>query len=265
MTNWLKDNMITIQPIQGSLERAIRNMIGERIGNENNVEVTLRREDRRERGNGNNRVKECYRKLIDECYGTRSFERCYQDFQEKNQDECEELFGIVMDSKCPTVKYEDDDYWMYMMSRKEWKSTGKNREYVKMVYGRNYPNCGIPEILREKRVKRDECPYNFEERNPCNQKECEGVNWKDVRNIGKINEECKREMVHYCETYKEMDPNCICWGDDKKDDRRCIQYRRMLGDRRAVECSAGDFSIQEHPDYEDYIKKDRIPCWGCKV
>ena len=26
-----------------------------------------------------------------------------------------------------------------------------------------------------------------------------------------------------------------------------------------------NFDIKDHPDFNKYIKKDNIPCWGCKI
>ena len=30
-------------------------------------------------------------------------------------------------------------------------------------------------------------------------------------------------------------------------------------------CKPGSFNISEHPDYSNYIRKDKIPCWNCDL
>jgi hypothetical protein len=211
----------------------------------------------------------CYRSLIDQCYNTRNFQGCYQTFQEQNQDTCKDFFKMVQDDKCPNASYRDGTYWIFYPALRQWKSISKNQDYARLVYAKNYPNCPIPNVLKKQEPEFQEkegiCPYYFNDRNPCLQKECEGVQWKSARDIEKAPMECKREIVHYCETYKDTDPNCICWNKKYENKPACIEFRRKLGDRRSVSCKPNDFPIEQHPDIEKYIRKDNIPCWGCNL
>ena len=209
---------------------------------------------------------QCYRKLIDKCYGTRNFQECYRQFEEENENNCSEFFQMVQDQKCPAVKKQNGKYWLYYPSLNQWKTISQNKDYARSVYSQNYPHCPIPSLLKKTKDKnQNQCPYNFIENNPCLDKACEGVQWNESFAIPNAPQECKREVIHYCEKNGYKDPNCICWTKQMENDPSCIQFRRQLGDRRAVECKAGDYSIQDHPDFKKYIEKDKIPCWGCSL
>ena len=85
-------------------------------------------------------------------------------------------------------------------------------------------------------------------------------NYKDI----KLNKNCKKLVSNYCHINYELDDKCICWDPKYKDDQRCINFRGFFEDPLDY-CSPGHFKIEDHPEFSKYIKKDNIPCWGCKI
>ena len=103
------------------------------------------------------------------------------------------------------------------------------------------------------------------ELNPCNARVCSNVNW-NVENYKdlKINEKCKKVISNYCHINYDKDENCICWDPKYKNTKECIEYRKFFENPNDY-CNISSFNIEEHPDFEKYIKKDNIPCWGCNL
>ena len=50
-----------------------------------------------------------------------------------------------------------------------------------------------------------------------------------------------------------------------------VEYQSNVGtivkynDPNDIGCSVAEFSIEDHPDFKNYIRKDKIPCWGCDL
>lgn len=44
-----------------------------------------------------------------------------------------------------------------------------------------------------------------------------------------------------------------------------LQTKSALLKKEIEQCNINMFPIQEHKDYSQYIRRDQIPCWGCKV
>jgi len=45
---------------------------------------------------------------------------------------------------------------------------------------------------------------------------------------------------------------------------KCIKMRKFY-ENPLDYCTPNSFNIEDHPDFNKYIKKDKIPCWGCNL
>jgi hypothetical protein len=103
------------------------------------------------------------------------------------------------------------------------------------------------------------------ELNPCHISACANVNWEvDNYQDLHLNKPCKKIVSNYCQINYELDDKCICWDPKYKDDSKCAEFRRYFEDPLDY-CAASQFNIEDHPDFNKYIKRDNIPCWGCTV
>ena len=111
----------------------------------------------------------------------------------------------------------------------------------------------------------DTCPYSLKQLNPCYIDQCYGVNW-NVENYSdlNINDKCKKAVSNYCRINYDIDEKCACWNPKYKDSEKCIKMKKFFENPQDY-CSPGAFKIEEHPDFSKYIKKDKIPCWGCNL
>jgi hypothetical protein len=148
-------------------------------------------------------------------------------------------------------------------------SYGKNRRKAKEIYQINNPKCkNIPLELEEwynKGGKLDkDCPFLVNSPfNPCKFWGCENIDWKEKN--PKLNRSCKRRITSYCEEHPYLDNFCSCWRKEFKDKDSCKQFRNQFDDPRNYGIDAGSFDIKEHPDFNKYIRKDKIPCWNCDL
>jgi len=179
-------------------------------------------------------------------------------------------------NECPIAYKKDGNYIVYIFPNSYYseimkysgeKSYGNDLDKARYKYHLNFPKCQIPEILRPGEGKNNlaHCPYIINELNPCYTKGCEGIDWsiENFKDLG-LSEKCKKSISHYCHINNELDDKCICWSQSKKYDPECIEYRRYFENPNDY-CSPSHFKIEEHPDFNKYIKKDNIPCWGCKL
>jgi len=178
--------------------------------------------------------------------------------------------------KCPEVYKKNGNYMVYVQPNSTYaqkynysgdRSYGNNREKAKYTYNVNFPNCPIPPELLPNEGKHytENCPYIIDELNPCYTSACAGVNWntKNYQDMN-INDTCKKAVSNYCQINYKIDDNCYCWDPANKNSPECISYRRHFENPNDY-CSPNQFKIEEHPDFNQYIKKDNIPCWGCKL
>ena len=149
-------------------------------------------------------------------------------------------------------------------------SYGNDRRVAREIYRINYPNCrNIPEVLddwyNKEIILEETCPFVVDSQfNPCKFYACENVTWdsKTPKQAG-MNQRCRRRVDAYCEEHAYLDPFCYCWRSENYDLPQCVKFRSKFNNPRDRGCSAADFSIEENPDFDKYIRKDRIPCWGC--
>ena len=177
---------------------------------------------------------------------------------------------------CPKVYKKNGNYYVYVTPNSHYantlkysgeKSYGNNLDKARYAYNINFPLCSTPNELLPGEGKNylNTCPYTINESNPCYTSGCAGVNW-DVKNYNnlKLNKKCKKSVSNYCQLNYNIDENCNCWDPKNKDDQKCIDFRRYFEDPNDY-CSPSQFRIDEHPDFNKYIKKDNIPCWGCDL
>ena len=173
---------------------------------------------------------------------------------------------------CPKVIYENDRYYIIIPhGSKLAKDIGYSgiRDYggdidtARKIFEINFPKCKLPDILDKTKYRADlsECPFvMLTPDNPCNQFECRKTNWT---NGVPDNKNCKRSVDVYCSKYSDVDPACYCWRKENLEKTECMKWR---GNFEAEDkCDFRKFDIEKHPDSKDYIKKNKIPCWGCNL
>lgn len=183
---------------------------------------------------------------------------------------------INKDNTCPKVYKKEGKFMVYLHPESEYakslnysgeKSYGTNLEKAKNTYNLNFPKCPIPDELLPGEGKNyyEFCPYIINELNPCYTSACAGVNWNDgnYKNLN-LSKNCKKSISNYCQINYNLDESCKCWSSENNDDAICSEFRRYFEDPNDY-CLPGQFRIEEHPDFDKYIKKDNIPCWGCNL
>ncbi len=177
---------------------------------------------------------------------------------------------------CPIAYKRNDQYMVYIKPDSYYakkyhysgeKSYGKNLENASKMYQSNFPKCQLPSILTpgEGVNTLNSCPFVIHEGNPCFHSACAGVNW-DVDNYKdlKMSDRCKKSVSYYCQINNELDDMCACWRPENQDNQKCVEYRKFFENPKDY-CKPSQFNIEDHPSYNKFIRKDKIPCFGCKV
>jgi hypothetical protein len=176
--------------------------------------------------------------------------------------------------KCPKVYKKNGKYIVYVPPNSLYsekysgeKSYGTNIDKARYTYSINFPKCPIPDelIAGSENKYIETCPYVINELNPCYTTSCGNVNW-NVKNYNdlNLNNNCKKSVSNYCQINYKLDDNCVCWDPKNRSDPTCIEFRKYFENPHDY-CSPSQFNIEEHPDFDKYIKKDNIPCWGCNL
>lgn len=199
-----------------------------------------------------------------------------KDPQNSNSMYCTTNSDLNVNTDCPRAYKKNNKYWVYVPPNSIYANKNnysgdrvysEDREKARYMYNINFPNCPIPpELLPgEGKSYTESCPYVINELNPCHTSVCAGVNWnvKNYKDLN-MNKNCKKAVSNYCQLYYNIDDNCSCWNPINKNNAECAEYRRYFEDPNDY-CSPSQFKIEEHPDFNKYIKKDNIPCWGCKI
>jgi hypothetical protein len=173
---------------------------------------------------------------------------------------------------CPKVIYENDRYYIIIpYNSKLAKEIGYSgiRDYggeidtARKIFEINFPKCKLPDILNKAKYRADlsDCPFvMLTPDNPCNQFECRKTDWI---NSVPSNKNCKRSVDVYCSKYSDVDPACYCWKKENLEKSECMKWRGNF--ESEDKCDFRKFDIEKHPDSKDYIKKSKIPCWGCNL
>ena len=177
-----------------------------------------------------------------------------------------------MNQTCPKVIYENDRYYVIIPNGSKLakdigysgiRDYGTDIETAKKIFEINFPKCKLPNILDKTKYKADlsNCPFvMLTPDNPCNQFECRKTDWTNgIPNTS----HCKRSVDVYCSKYSDVDPACYCWKKENMEKSECMKWR---GNFEAEDkCDFRKYDIEKHPDSKDYIKKNKIPCWGCNL
>jgi hypothetical protein len=179
-----------------------------------------------------------------------------------------------VNTKCPVSYKKDNNYYVYINPESEYakkysfygvRNFGSNKEQAKKKYEINFPDCNLPDIFKEGNgtVNLENCPYNIYENNPCTSSACIGVNW-NINNYKELNlnNNCKKAVSHYCQVNKGIDEKCDCWLPENENNKECIEFRKYFENPKDY-CKISQYNIEEHPDFNKYIRKDNIPCYGC--
>ena len=176
---------------------------------------------------------------------------------------------------CPKVYKKNNNYYVYIPPNSYYshlyegeKSYGNDIEKARYMYSINFPKCLLPEefqVSNSKKTTKANCPYVMNELNPCNISDCLNVNWnvsnyKDLN----LNKNCKKAISNYCHINYKYDPHCICWDPKYRNDSKCIEFKKFFENPKDY-CKPSSFNIEDHPDFNKYVRKDNIPCWGCKL
>ncbi len=147
------------------------------------------------------------------------------------------------------------------------KSYGKDLDNARTAYMMNFPKCKLPEHFKPGEGKNTiaQCPYIIHEGNPCYQSVCAGVEWSESNyKQVEMSDKCKKSISYYCQINADLDDMCKCWREENKENPKCIEYRKYF-ENPLDYCPPSAFNIEDHPNINKYIKKDNIPCFGCKV
>jgi len=214
---------------------------------------------------------------IPECY---NYCNNYKDHSEENKPKmCQtmDLKDVMQSAQCPKVYQQNGSYYVHTPESSSYssrygntaitKNYGSSKKIARETYAQNYPNCVMADALQDNTiVDHSKCPYIIDEGNPCTSSSCAGVNWDaDALQNARLSNNCKRDINHYCRKNKDSDPQCKCWTAPYKHDSDCSVFRRQFETPHDKDCDAGSHSIESHPDYSKYIKKDEIPCWNCNL
>lgn len=204
----------------------------------------------------------------------RLFQSTSQIYSNVKKESCGKL--EIKSSDCPTSYKKGSDYYIFIPENSFYhnkfgyfgeKLYGNEKEKVKYIYQMNFPDCELPIILTDNEGGKysQTCPFIIDQNNPCIMVGCGNVDWNKeyVEDLG-LNEKCKNAVSYYCRLNNDLDPKCVSWKPENKYDPKSIHVRNYF-EKPDEYCDIRNYSIENHPDFKNYIKKDKIPCWGCKV
>ncbi len=177
------------------------------------------------------------------------------------------------DGNCPLVSYRGGNYYVSVPVGSELshrvgysgeRNYGSSRASAKYMYEMNFKGCKVPDVLDKGSYKgnMDGCPFVMHDGNPCGYYECRDMDWKSKDGKG-INDKCKVRVDNYCQLNNKHDNACVCWRKENMDKPECKKIRGLY--ESSDRCDFGKHDIEKHPDMKDYIKKSKIPCWGCNL
>lgn len=204
--------------------------------------------------------------ISDDTYINFEGEKCHEDCTIKcTKNKCVKKCTNLHKKACPKVVKDTNGNYIV-----RGVSYGNDRRVAREIYRINFPNCrNIPEVLddwyNKEIILEKTCPFVVDSQfNPCKFYACENVSWdSSTPKQAGMNQKCRKRVDAYCEEHAYLDPFCYCWRSENYDLPQCVKFRSKFNNPRDRGCSAADFPIEENPDFNKYIRKDRIPCWGC--
>jgi len=179
-----------------------------------------------------------------------------------------------IDTNCPIAYKKNGKYYIYIAPDSKYaikygyygeQLYGSDWEKSKKTYQRNFPDCPLPDVFLHISSKNKLCPFIVNDMNPCQSYACSNVDW-NVSNYKdlELSESCKKAISTYCHLNHELDEICYSWKPENREKKECIEMRKFFEDPKE-HCKPSIYEIEEHPDFHNYIRKDKIPCWGCNV
>lgn len=180
---------------------------------------------------------------------------------------------------CPIAYKKDGSYIVFIqkgsdyakeMNRHGEINYGCDKDKARELYNRNFPDCPIPTSLQKYNGPSDNdmksCPYVLKQNNPCATEACEGVDWSNPDPFKQVmSQQCRKNVAHYCEQNHNTDPSCSCWSPNQMNTAECAKLRNYMTPSDSKSCNVNMFDIKDHNEMDKYIKKDKIPCWGCNL
>ncbi len=210
--------------------------------------------------------------------GKDQFYRLFQSTEQVYSNVKKESCGApeIKPTDCPTAYKKGNDYYIFIPEHSYYhnklgyfgeKLYGTEKAKVKYIYQMNFPDCELPVVLTDNEGGKysQTCPFIIDQNNPCVAVGCGSVDWNKeyVEDLG-LNDKCKNAVSYYCRINYDLDPKCVAWKPENKFDPKSINVRNYF-EKPDEYCDIRNYSIESHPDFKNYIRKDKIPCWGCKV
>lgn len=182
----------------------------------------------------------------------------------------------------PDVFYRNKQYFVivYINSKTHMnvgyygiRSYGKSRRKARNIFISNFPGVALPAIFDDNykscfkgQYDHKNCPFVMNYMNPCKRTECRNVNWKQPGlTVNDLNSNCRESVNHYCNINAYKDDACVCWRKENANTKRCVDFRSQFRNKNLTSCSVDIFNIEDHPNFESYVRKDSIPCYGCNL
>jgi hypothetical protein len=153
------------------------------------------------------------------------------------------------------------------------RSYGKSRRQARNIFISNFPGVPLPAIFDDNykscfkgNYDHKNCPFVINYMNPCDRTECQNVNWKQPGlTVNNLNTKCRESVNHYCNINAYKDDACVCWRKENANTKRCVDFRSQFQNKNLTSCSVDIFNIEDHPNFNSYVRKDSIPCYGCNL
>lgn len=186
--------------------------------------------------------------------------------------------GANIRPDCPIVIFKNGNYiiiidqnsvYARQLGRYGEISYGSDRQKAASIYSMNFPGCPLPPILiaiaPPDPNQMASCPFHIRDNNPCATDACNAMKWTSGLVQDGMQDQCKRNINHYCELYHNLDPACKCWDPTNQNTEQCQNIINNIRKPYDENCRPGSYPISQHPEFSQYIRKDRIPCWGCDI
>ena len=161
------------------------------------------------------------------------------------------------------------NYYIYVHKNSKWYKKfhkfgsinyGSDRVRAEKLFKQNFPGMTLPQQLDHTAPNptANNCIFIGSKHNPCTTGHCRDAEWsEDPLKIKKLTNNCKTNVTSYCKYHSDEDPFCVCWSKESElyNTRHCKRIRINFGEPQ----------ISSDTDMNNYIRKDKIPCWGCDL
>ena len=138
---------------------------------------------------------------------------------------------------------------------------------VNMIKPKSEDNCySRPSLIKESGGNFNDTLCPFDNKNICSNKLCKSVDWGDNDNLKDINGDCKEIVNEHCRS-NNSDRFCSKLRELKKINTRYSKpiLPDSLTKAPVINNIANCKGCESKVDLTKYIKKDKIPCWGCNL